>query len=153
MKFSFTKLGFTYFSSVGGARTMMDMLALGLLKLNSNIVAFDWNVAIGAFTEAAFTGYVPIDLSVAGNLAGPYFDLPKQEVYGKTPMRGFGLCTALPETEQGFFLVDKATGLIVWGMATFDAPQFVAIGDVLRVNVLYPIGQGTELSGIELDAT
>jgi len=153
MNFRFNKAGMNQWVALTGARTVMDVLTLGELKLYVGSTPWNWLSVIGDFTEATFTGYALIDLSVAGNLLGPYTDDIRFEMYGKTPMKGFGKCTAGAQTVDGIYLVDKATGLLVWGSMEFDTPQVINVNDQLRVNVLYPVMNGDLLSGSEIDTT
>jgi hypothetical protein len=146
MKFLFTEVGLTHLANGANLDTV---LAAGTLHLFSNNVTYDWNRVVADLTDAAYTGYVPINLTAA--LSGPFQDPVNQNVFYKLPMASFGKCTALPETEYGVYLSDTATGLILFGMAVFDDPEFIAVGSTIFANVLFPIGQGNQLSGVEVD--
>jgi hypothetical protein len=142
-----TKAGLLQFTNVAD---MSALLALVKLKLYSNNIGFDWNRVVGDLVEAAYTGYAPIGPTLG--VVGPYADPVTLNTYMKLPMVNFPTCTALPETEYGAYIVDTATGLVLYGMVVFDEPQFVDIGDTLRVNILFGLGEGAQQSSTELDA-
>lgn len=148
MLFQFTEKFFAEITKAGG-KSLYDQVKLGTLELFTNAATPGWTSVIADFSLAAYTGYTPIDL-VSG-LVGPYNDAILQNMFVKLPMHSFGQLTALPETEFGVMLKDTATGLIVWGAALFDAPIAVPVNGIPRVNMLFPIGQGEELSGVEMD--
>lgn len=145
MKFLWTKVGLETIL----VRDWSTVMATAVLGLYSNNIGFDWLRAIGDLTEAAYTGYA--EIATLGTVTvGPYQDPLADEIYYKLAMASMGKCTALPETEYGAFVADSGKTL-VYGMLVFDTPMGVTVGATPRVNVLFPFGEGTQLSGSELD--
>jgi hypothetical protein len=145
MIFQWTKAGLEAILGLG----WYTELETGILHLYSNNIGFDWLRAIGDLTEANYTGYVAIT-ALAVATTGPYQDPLSNEIYYKLPMASMGECTAVPQTIYGAYVTDSA-GTVVYGMLVFDAPMGVVVNSTPRLNVLFPFGEGTELSGSELD--
>lgn len=145
MNFLWTKDGLDAIIALGWSAT----IGTAVLRLYSNNIGWDWLRAIGDLTEATYTGYTHIT-ALGGATKGPYQDPILNEIYYKLPMDTFGLCTAVPQTLYGAYVTDSA-GSDVYGMLVFDAPMGVTVGATPRLNVLFPFGEGTELSGSELD--
>lgn len=146
MIFQWTEAGLAAIEAAG----MQPTLILGEMRLFSNNVGYDWNRVVGDLVEAAWTGYGPVTIT-APALSPLLQDPIGLNVFLKLPMKKIGTCTALPETDYGMFLTDAATGLILWGMAVFDEPQFIAVGDTLWMNMLFSLGLGVQQSSIEVD--
>jgi hypothetical protein len=145
MIFLWTEAGLNNIALNGLESTLVGRSA----RLFANNIGFSWTRALGDLVEATYTGYTTITIA-APPLAGPYQDPILQNEYYKLPMASFGECTALPQTIYGMFLADTDMTTL-YGMLVFDQPMTLLTDSTPRVNILFGMGQGAELSGNELD--